>query len=157
MKDLGETIQLNKRILENNTLKHAFAAHLELENSYKPPKFEYQAKVLYMAIFSFISLPPLKKFMRKLDFLGDWVATRRPQSSYPPSTESFLSKEFVKELESTINSEVLFIKEQRETHLVIENDKYWVLGVKLGIWINRVNSSSGRTGRPTLCTFDSQN
>jgi hypothetical protein len=84
LKDLGETIQLNKRILENNTLKHAFAAHLELENSYKPPKFEYQAKVLYMAIFSFISLPPLKKFMRKLDFLGDWVATRRPQSSYPP-------------------------------------------------------------------------
>jgi hypothetical protein len=84
LKDLGETIQLNKRILENNTLKHAFAAHLELENSYKPPKFEYQAKVLYLAIFSFISLPPLKKFMRKLDFLGDWVATRRPQSSYPP-------------------------------------------------------------------------
>jgi hypothetical protein len=64
--------------------------------------------------------------MRKLDFRGDWVATRRPQSSYPAaaSTESFLSKGFVKELESTINSEVLSIKKQRETHLVNENDKY---------------------------------
>jgi hypothetical protein len=65
---LGETIQLNERILENNTLKDAFAAHLELENSYRLPNFEYQAKVLYTAIFSFISLPLLKKSMRELDF-----------------------------------------------------------------------------------------
>lgn len=59
---LGEIIHVDKRILENSILKHAFAAHLELQTPYKLPKFEYQAEVLYIAVFSSVSLERLGGF-----------------------------------------------------------------------------------------------
>jgi len=102
---LGDHIQLDKRILENNFLKHAFAAHLELENTHRLPKFEYQAEVLYTAIFSFIGAR-FFSFWYGTGLYGKRLnALSMIESFYAidDGIESPLSKERVRELEAVID------------------------------------------------------
>jgi hypothetical protein len=114
---LGEIIHLDKRILENSILKHAFAAHLELQNPYKIPKFEYQAEVLYIAVFSSISLERLGVFKPISKALSGEISLLISHTTVP-STEGYLNKGLERELESSIHAKILAIKKKREVHLV---------------------------------------
>jgi hypothetical protein len=121
---LGDHIQLHKRILENNFLKHAFAAYLDLENTHRLPKFESEAEVLHTAAFNFINSPAPEGLLIELQ--PQWAVGLSAQSSYPTAAiiETFLSRGRVKEFESLIQAKGLMIENERGKHLANEGENF---------------------------------
>lgn len=104
-------------------MKHAFAAHLELQNPYKLPKFEYQAEVLYIAVFSSIILERLGGFKPISEALSGEVSLLISHAAVP-STEGHLNKGLERELESSIHVKILAIKKKREVHSVNKEGQF---------------------------------
>jgi hypothetical protein len=128
-KGLSNHIEIDERIFENNILKHVFAAHFELENPSKLPKFKYQPEVLYKMIFGFISLGLLERFKVDLNDLITKFEQAGAHSANPTAAgmDNILGNERERELESVINSKVLSNNREKGEHILNKDKEYFAL------------------------------